>query len=104
MLDGFYDMKPRSKSISTTETPGTKRPRATFEEKPAARTTKKTSSTETLKESVRVTTTPAGSPKISPDAIERRAHEIWLREGQPEGRHLEHWFRAEEELRKERQG
>jgi hypothetical protein len=31
----------------------------------------------------------------SEDRIARLAHEIWEAEGRPEGRHLEHWRRAE---------
>lgn len=27
--------------------------------------------------------------------IEARAHAIWEEEGKPDGRHLEHWLRAE---------
>ena len=33
------------------------------------------------------------------DEVARRAYEIWEREGNPSGRDLEHWVRAEEELR-----
>ena len=32
------------------------------------------------------------------EAIRKRAHEIWDREGRPEGRHDEHWRKAEAEL------
>jgi len=32
------------------------------------------------------------------DEIRARAHEIWLREGQPEGRELVHWHQAEAEI------
>lgn len=32
------------------------------------------------------------------EAIRRRAHEIWEREGRPEGREAEHWERARAEL------
>lgn len=35
---------------------------------------------------------------VSEEAVRRRSHEIWLKEGQPEGRALEHWLRAEAEL------
>ena len=31
------------------------------------------------------------------DVIRRRAYEIWQAEGQPDGRALEHWCRAEAE-------
>lgn len=30
--------------------------------------------------------------------IRERAHEIWLSEGRPEGKHLEHWERAAREV------
>ena len=38
---------------------------------------------------------------ISYEQIAQRAFEIWDREGRPPGKDKEHWFRAEEELRKE---
>lgn len=31
--------------------------------------------------------------------VQRHAYEIWLREGRPEGKSLEHWLRAEQEVR-----
>lgn len=40
--------------------------------------------------------------KITHEKITQRAFEIWERQGKPEGREQEHWFRAEEELRKEK--
>jgi hypothetical protein len=38
--------------------------------------------------------------ELSPsnDAIEQRAYELWQAEGCPEGRQLEFWLRAEQEL------
>jgi hypothetical protein len=39
----------------------------------------------------------AGAP--AHEAIAQRAHEIWETEGRPEGRALEHWFRAISELK-----
>ena len=36
---------------------------------------------------------------ISQDAIAQRAYEIWERDGRPEGRDAEHWFRAVSELK-----
>ena len=32
------------------------------------------------------------------DLIRERAHQIWEREGRPEGRHLEHWEMASAEI------
>ena len=31
-------------------------------------------------------------------AVERRAHELWQAAGYPEGRELEHWLQAEQEI------
>ena len=38
------------------------------------------------------------------ERIRRRAHEIWEREGRPEGRHEEHWARARREVESEEGG
>lgn len=35
------------------------------------------------------------------DRIRNRAHEIWQREGQPHGRHDDHWQKAREEIEAE---
>lgn len=32
------------------------------------------------------------------ELIRLRAYEIWIREGQPEGRELEHWLQARREI------
>jgi len=40
---------------------------------------------------------------VSEEAIRRRSHEIWIEEGRPEGRDLEHWLEAEAELEREQQ-
>ena len=37
------------------------------------------------------------------ERIQRRAHDIWEREGRPHGRHDEHWSLAEAEIRAEEQ-
>lgn len=36
------------------------------------------------------------------EEILARAHDIWEQSGRPEGHAMEHWLRAEQELRKER--
>lgn len=41
---------------------------------------------------------------ISVEEIRLRSYLIWEREGKPEGKSLEHWGRAEAELRGERHG
>lgn len=41
---------------------------------------------------------------ITHEEISQRARQIWEREGRPEGRDVEHWLQAEEELRRESQG
>jgi hypothetical protein len=33
--------------------------------------------------------------------VRERAHEIWLAEGMPEGREVDHWMRARRELERE---
>ncbi len=33
--------------------------------------------------------------------IEQRAHDIWVAEGRPHGKHDEHWHRAEREIARE---
>lgn len=38
------------------------------------------------------------------DLIRKRAHEIWLSEGSPEGREQDHWQRAEQEIDAEMTG
>jgi hypothetical protein len=38
------------------------------------------------------------SVRRNPDAIARRAYEIWNREGRPDGCDLRHWLQAEQEL------
>jgi len=43
----------------------------------------------------------AGGGQGRQDEISRRAYQIWEEEGRPEGRHDEHWQRAERELRKQ---
>ena len=44
----------------------------------------------------------AGAERPGPDLdqhrIRQRAHEIWVEEGKPDGRALEHWLRARWEL------
>jgi hypothetical protein len=32
------------------------------------------------------------------DRVRQRAYELWEKDGRPEGQHLRHWQRAEEEL------
>jgi hypothetical protein len=41
----------------------------------------------------------SGKKMVDNAAIAHRAWEIWQREGCPDGRELEHWLRAEQELR-----
>ncbi len=32
------------------------------------------------------------------ERVRKRAYEIWMEEGQPQGRELDHWFRAKQEV------
>jgi hypothetical protein len=41
---------------------------------------------------------------VTNEQIAQRAFEIWDREGRPEGRDQEHWFRAEAELTQQADG
>jgi len=57
--------------------------------------------------------TDAGSPASGPGAVEsrghevddervrERAHQIWIEEGKPDGRAVDHWLRARWELERE---
>jgi DUF2934 family protein len=54
-----------------------------------------TSDTTTIDTATFETTTPA----LPHDLIAMRAYELYLGDGAPEGRDLEHWLRAESELR-----
>jgi Protein of unknown function (DUF2934) len=40
-------------------------------------------------------------PMQDQERIRQRAHEIWEREGRPEGRHAEHWAQAGQEIEAE---
>lgn len=42
--------------------------------------------------------TDSTSFSAGPDAISRRAYELWEKEGRPEGSDLRHWLQAEQEL------
>jgi hypothetical protein len=44
----------------------------------------------------------ASAELLSNDEIAARAYDIYEREGRMDGRDADHWFRAEEELRRER--
>jgi hypothetical protein len=52
--------------------------------------------TTTLEAATLETTTPL---TLSHDVIAMRAYELYLGDGAPQGRELEHWLRAESELR-----
>lgn len=38
-------------------------------------------------------------PPPTHEEITARAHRLWIETGRPEGRHREHWFEAERQLR-----
>ena len=40
----------------------------------------------------------SASSNTAPDAISRRAYELWENEGRPEGCDMRHWLQAEQEL------
>jgi hypothetical protein len=39
-----------------------------------------------------------GDDRVTDDRIRERAHLIWIDEGRPDGRELDHWVRAKWEL------
>lgn len=41
---------------------------------------------------------PSVASRVTEDDVARRAYEFYLAEGKPDGRHVEHWLRAEAEL------
>lgn len=47
--------------------------------------------------------TPDTLDTIPEHAIQKRSYEIWERENRPDGKDLEHWFRAKAELAAELQ-
>ena len=47
-------------------------------------------------------TAPDGGNRVpTEEEVRERAHEIWLAEGKPEGREVDHWMRARRELERE---
>ncbi|HXZ14576.1 MAG TPA: DUF2934 domain-containing protein [Roseiarcus sp.] len=45
---------------------------------------------------------PDGETRVpTEEEVRERAHEIWLAEGKPEGREVDHWMRARRELERE---
>ncbi len=49
---------------------------------------------------------PAKAPVREPneEQVRERAHAIWMEEGMPEGREVDHWIRARRELEQEAEG
>jgi hypothetical protein len=43
----------------------------------------------------------ADPPEAHENHVRQRAHQIWVDEGRPEGRALDHWLRAKWELKSE---
>jgi hypothetical protein len=102
-------MKPRSKPVQSTPPSGSKRSSAPYDEEAKARPDKRQSeeeigeAMETQQAAVRRgVETEQRSSSPSRERIAERAHTIWEREGRPEGREDEFWFRAESELKDER--
>ena len=48
-----------------------------------------------------ISTPVAGGNGLKDDQIRERAYLIWVNEGRPHGRELDHWLRAERELEQE---
>jgi len=43
--------------------------------------------------------TEGSPPKVSESMVAERAYDIWMLSGCPDGKEVEHWLQAEEELR-----
>jgi len=88
-------MAKSSKPRSTT-TPRTTRPR-----KPAAdpETTTFDAAILTVSSDHATTLETTTPPELPHDVIAMRAYELYLGDGSPQGRELEHWLKAESELR-----
>jgi DUF2934 family protein len=74
----------------STKSQSTPTPRTTGAKKPSA-----TPDTTTIQAATLETTTPT----LPHDLIAMRAYELYLGDGAPQGRDVEHWLRAESELR-----
>ncbi|HEY7190346.1 MAG TPA: DUF2934 domain-containing protein [Vicinamibacterales bacterium] len=72
------------------------KPGSTTPRTPRARKSAATPDTTTIETATLETTTPLA---LSHDVIAMRAYEIFLRDGAPHGRDVEHWLKAESELR-----
>ena len=75
----------------STKPGSTTAPRTSRARKPVA-----TPDTTTIENATLETTTPV---TLSHDVIAMRAYELYLGDGAPQGRDVEHWLRAERELR-----
>jgi hypothetical protein len=83
---------PKSTTQKSTSVPGTTRPR-----KP------RTTATPTLvSDAVAIASVQSIQSTLTHDVIAARAYELFLRDGAKHGRDVEHWLRAEHELRAQR--
>jgi len=64
---------------------------------PRARARKSAATSDTT--TIETATFETPPPALPHDLIAMRAYELYLGDGAPEGRELEHWLRAESELR-----
>jgi hypothetical protein len=99
-------MKPRSKAVESSA--ASKRSSSVFDEEAKARPAKRKTqesirdAADTGLASVRREIETEHSASPSNEQIAERARSIWEREGRPEGRDEEFWFRAESEVKAER--
>lgn len=99
-------MKPRFTSQKTEQT-DIKETRVTTSDQPAAtprrkKSTLPTAPVEASPDLPKPTPGKAQIGELSRDEIGQRAHALWQREGQPHGRDVEFWLRAEKELQREK--
>lgn len=87
-----------AKSTTTSKTTQTTKSKAALA--PAAKT--KTAAPAPAKTAAAKPAPKAAKPtkeNLGDDAIAKRAYELWVEQGYPEGRDLENWTRAEKELK-----
>jgi len=72
----------------------TRQPARRSTEKPTNKPTTRKTAAKTLRPKA-----PAGMKEISPEAIRKRAYEIFRARGGRHGQDLDDWFQAEQELR-----
>ena len=87
----------------TTKTPkAPAKPRAAKKAAPEARTVTMAQNGATIGNTNKIDPAQAKPVNVSREEVAKLAHKYWIESGRPHGKHEEHWFRAEQELRHHR--